>query len=110
MPIATGINLWVLINLKVPIGVYAKKQTLKSKRIPQIKSWCLDLRVHARVASVTAILEHHVLYRSLTIYEIVKPSIMLDHVAPWVRCDLVCIVARKLEPWYISVSFFGDFA
>ena len=84
-----------------------KKQTLKSKRSPQIKSWGFDLRAPARVASVIASLEHHLLYRSLTIYGIGKPSIMLGHVTPWVRCDLVHIVARKLVSWYISILFIG---
>ena len=93
--------------MKVPIGVYAKKQTLKSKRSPQIKSWGLDLRAPARVASVIASLEHHLLYGSLTIYGIGKPSIMLGHVTPWARCNLVCIVARKLVFWCILVSFIG---
>jgi hypothetical protein len=88
----------------IPMGVYAKKQTLKSKRSPQIKSWGLDLRAPARVEYVIASLEHHLLYKSLTIYGIGEPSIMLGHVT-WVRCDLVCIVARKLVSWYIAVSF-----
>jgi hypothetical protein len=91
--------------LKVPIGVYAKN--LKSKRSPQIKSWGLDLRAPARVASVIASLEHLLLYRSLTIYGIGEPSTMLGHVTTWVRCNLVRIVARKLVSWYILVSFIG---
>jgi hypothetical protein len=93
--------------LKVPIGVYAKKQTLKIKRSPRIKSWGLDLRAPIRVASVIASLEHHLLYRSLTIYGIGELSIMLGHVTTWVSCNLVRIVARKLVSWYILVSFIG---